>query len=153
MKVPSAYQRNRGPLEIAMTPMIDVVFLLLVFFVWTASFQTVELLLPSQVEDVGGSAAVESLPPELQDLERIVVRIIRTGDQTTWIMNQQPIAAWPEIKQRLATVAAIRTNLPVTIDPDLEVSVGETIRVYDAARSVGFDQIQFTAPETELPNR
>ena len=37
---------RRDSLEIKMTPMIDVVFLLLIFFVWTASFQVVEYLLP-----------------------------------------------------------------------------------------------------------
>ena len=41
MKRPSPYVDRRGDasMDSTMTPMIDVVFLLLVFFVWTASFQ------------------------------------------------------------------------------------------------------------------
>ena len=44
-------------LNTAMTPMIDVVFLLLVFFVWTASFQTIEYVLDSQVAAQQGTNA------------------------------------------------------------------------------------------------
>ena len=44
MKRPSIFNGSRRELEIKMTPMIDVVFLLLVFFVWTASFHAVEYL-------------------------------------------------------------------------------------------------------------
>ena len=49
MRRPELHQRTRGDLEISMTPMIDVVFLLLVFFVWTASFQVVENMLPTSL--------------------------------------------------------------------------------------------------------
>ena len=49
MKRPSIFNGTRRELEIKMTPMIDVVFLLLVFFVWTASFQAIEYLLPSSL--------------------------------------------------------------------------------------------------------
>ncbi|MEO8496389.1 MAG: biopolymer transporter ExbD, partial [Planctomycetota bacterium] len=38
MRRPSIFTERREPLDVKMTPMIDVVFLLLIFFVWTASF-------------------------------------------------------------------------------------------------------------------
>ena len=147
MKTPSAFHRGQRQLEIAMTPMIDVVFLLLVFFVWTASFQIVERLLPSKIEEVGGTAMAEVTPPELMDLERVVVRIEVAGGQTRWSINKQPVTSLDAVRNRLGAVASIRTDLPVTIDPDPEVTVGETIDVYDVARSLGFSKIQFTAPE------
>ena len=40
MKLPQT--SNDDSLELKMTPMIDVVFLLLVFFVWTSSFELPE---------------------------------------------------------------------------------------------------------------
>ena len=53
-----------GPTDIdaAMTPMIDVVFLLLVFFVWTASFQIIEQALPSQLVSQTGSCLLYTSP-------------------------------------------------------------------------------------------
>ena len=49
MRYRSVHTRRDRSLEVAMTPMIDVVFMLLIFFVWTASFQVAELILPSSI--------------------------------------------------------------------------------------------------------
>jgi len=49
MRRPSVFAAQRRELEIKMTPMIDVVFLLLVFFIWTSSFHIVENVLPSRL--------------------------------------------------------------------------------------------------------
>ena len=46
---PLLQRGNDTDLDSAMTPMIDVVFLLLVFFVWTASFTIVEHILDSEM--------------------------------------------------------------------------------------------------------
>jgi biopolymer transport protein ExbD len=48
----SSYRRQRRDLDVKMTPMIDVVFLLLVFFLWTASFRISEQVLPSNISAV-----------------------------------------------------------------------------------------------------
>ena len=70
-------------LNTAMTPMIDVVFLLLVFFVWTASFQTIEYVLDSQVIAAQGTDATEPVEssPLTDFSEDIVVRIESEGDR------------------------------------------------------------------------
>ena len=47
MKTNYSNPRGRTSLDNMMTPMIDVVFLLLIFFLTTASFQRLEKLLPS----------------------------------------------------------------------------------------------------------
>ena len=49
--------------EMDMTPMIDVVFLLIIFFVWTAGFQMVEHVLPSNLTATAGSAAATARGP------------------------------------------------------------------------------------------
>ena len=66
---------RRDSLEIKMTPMIDVVFLLLIFFVWTASFQVVEYVLPSELSTLLGNQAAVDVPPPEADFEDVVVRI------------------------------------------------------------------------------
>ncbi len=62
MKIPHSLA-GRREFSVSMTPMIDVVFLLLIFFVCKASFQIAEAVLPSPLA-TGGTTAVE-LPPEL----------------------------------------------------------------------------------------
>ncbi len=76
MKIPSSTtSRGDGFDSATMTPMIDVVFLLLIFFVWTASISAVEYLLPSNLSPAPGSAAVTEEPPPPPDFEPVVVKI------------------------------------------------------------------------------
>ena len=58
MKLPPT--SNDDSLELKMTPMIDVVFLLLVFFVWTTSFELPEFDLPGSLAELPMGAAEES---------------------------------------------------------------------------------------------
>ena len=149
MKRPSIFNGSRRELEIKMTPMIDVVFLLLVFFVWTASFHAVEYLLPSslsQKQGTGQTVNVDEPPPEIE-FEDIVVRISFTNNQPAWSVNGQPVASLSEVRNRLALVADIKIDSPVILHPDETVPVGNVIDVYDATRLAGFTQIQFVIAE------
>ena len=135
--------------ELEMTSMIDVVFLLLVFFVWTASFHAVEYLLPSslsQKQGTGQTVNVDEPPPEIE-FEDIVVRISFTNNQPAWSVNGQPVASLSEVRSRLALVADIKIDSPVILHPDETVPVGNVIDVYDATRLAGFTQIQFAIAE------
>ena len=73
---PLVRQGSDTDMDSAMTPMIDVVFLLLVFFVWTASFQIVEQILPSEMSAQFGSDSSDQVdPPPPKDFEDVVVKI------------------------------------------------------------------------------
>ena len=138
---------RRESLEITMTPMIDVVFLLLVFFVWTASFQVVEYLLPSELSSLPGNlAAVEDPPPEA-DFENVVVRIHWIGDQPGWTINDQQADSLDQLQQRLQAIARVKQDAPVILHPDEDVPLGDVIDVFDISRLVGFEKIQFVAGE------
>ena len=149
MKRPSIFNGTRRELEIKMTPMIDVVFLLLVFFVWTASFHAVEYLLPSslsQQQGTGQTMNQDEPPPEVE-FEDIVIRITFVDDRPAWSVNGQPAASLTEVHDRLTLVADIKTDSPVILHPDESVPVGNVIDVYDATRLAGFSQIQFAIAE------
>ena len=147
MRRPSPFSR-RESLEIKMTPMIDVVFLLLVFFVWTASFQVVEYLLPSELSTLpGNQAALEEPPPEA-DFEDVVIRIHWAGDQPGWTVNEQQADSLVQLQQRLQAIAQVKQDAPVILHPDEEVPLGDVINVFDLSRLVGFEKIQFVAGES-----
>jgi len=130
--------------------MIDVVFLLLVFFIWTASFQIAEQRLPTSVALPGessGSTINETAAEEL-DFERIVVRMSwdeagEEGDRVRWSVNGEPQADLVAVRQKLSAVGAIRNDLPVVVDPVEAVPLGHVIDVYDVTREVGFDEVEF----------
>lgn len=136
-------RRTYGSLELMLTPMIDVVFLLLVFFVVTASFRPPEWMLPSNLLTEGGSQPRVTTDPELIDLEHVIVKIFWQAEQPTWWVNEQPVAGFPDVQQRLAAVADIRQDIPVLIDPQDATPLHWVIQTYDAARIVGFQKVQF----------
>jgi biopolymer transport protein ExbD len=143
MRIPT-HHNDRRQTDIAMTPMIDVVFQLMIFFICTASFQAAEELLPSSLAITGGNTSMA--PVEIEpDLERILVRGTHTAGRTNWIVNERPCISMPEVQQVLAAVAAIDKTLPITLDVAGEVPLGDMIDVYDVCRIIGFEKVQFAA--------
>jgi biopolymer transport protein ExbD len=147
MKIPNSLADRSTSFDSTMTPMIDVVFLLIIFFVWTAGFQLVEHLLPSHLTATGGSAETASEPPPPPDFDPVVVRIVWLGSRSGWMVNGAAVREFALVRQRLTSLAAIKRDLPVIIDPEGDVPLGDVIDVYDLARLVGFEKIQFAASE------
>jgi len=147
MRRPSIFTDRREPLDVKMTPMIDVVFLLLIFFVWTASFQIVEHVLPSSISEVSGSDAPnpnEPPPPEA-DFDDVVVRILWTETGARWRVGEESFDALSGVRAKLARIFAVNDAAPVIIDPDAATPLGNVIDVYDLSREVGFREVQFAA--------
>lgn len=148
MKIPSRYSGGKGrELKLELTPMIDCVFLLMVYFIWTSSFGIVEDILPSRLSVAAGTSQTptnEPPPPEA-DFENVVVRVLHTGAEPAWTVNSVPVGSLEELRGQLATIAGIKRDAPVILHPDPEVDLGYVIEVYDLARVVGFERVQFAA--------
>ena len=132
-------------LNTAMTPMIDVVFLLLVFFVWTASFQTIEYVLDSQVTAAQGTDSTdppESTPPTDFN-EDIVVRIESEDGSLVWTVNQRSAQSLEDVRNRLNRLAEVDASAKVILHPDPAVALEFVIGAYDAAQLAGFKQVAF----------
>jgi biopolymer transport protein ExbD len=141
---------RKTDIESAMTPMIDVVFLLLVFFVWTSSFQMIEQILPSQMSTQMGTETSEiNAPPPEKDFDDVVIRILWNGQSPTWSINDQPIDSIASMRQRLSAIASVKVDAPVILHPDGEVPLGDVIQVYDVSKLAGFEKIAFAVnPES-----
>ena len=147
MKRPSVFRRANDGLDVKMTPMIDVVFLLLVFFVWTASFQIVEHLLPSNLMAVAGQGDPMEIDPEEAEFEPVVVRVRISDGRPLWLVNDTPRDSLKQVGEMLRVLADIKGDAPVILDPDPGVPLGDVIDLYDLARLAGFVRIQFAASE------
>jgi biopolymer transport protein ExbD len=132
-----------------MTPMIDVVFLLLVFFIWTASFQIVEHVLPSHVSEVAGGADadLDRTPPPEADFHDIVVRIFWREGRPQWRINEEEFARLDDVRRKLEEIFSVLSEAPLIIHPDKETPLGHVIDVYDLTRLVGFQQVQFAVSQ------
>lgn len=141
-KSPLVRNSSETDLNTAMTPMIDVVFLLLVFFVWTASFQIVEYILPSELKPQLGSQStdpVEAPPPS--DFEDIVIKINWNGQSPQWLVDGKPSASVQAVGEKLKMLPD--TSVTVIIDPNQSVPLGFVIETYDTVKLSGFNKISF----------
>ena len=147
--------RQRQSTEIMMTPMIDVVFLLLVFFLATSSFDKPEQLLPGGVSQAAkpivGSGNENVLPPEIvRELDDCIIRIIArdasenlsSGDYE-YKLNGVAVTDFQSLSERMKSILSIRQDVPVIVDPDPSVSMDIAISVYDTARGLGGQQVFF----------
>jgi biopolymer transport protein ExbD len=151
MRIPSRYSSGRArELKLELTPMIDCVFLLMVYFIWTSGFGIVENILPSRLSVAAGTSQTptnEPPPPEA-DFDNIIVRILYTGRDPAWTVNETPVGSLEDLRGQLASIAGIKRDAPVILHPDPEVDLGSVIEVYDLARIVGFAKVQFAASKS-----
>jgi len=126
-----------------MTPMIDVIFLLLIFFVCTASFQVVEEVLPTNLSLPGSAKTEVEIDPLDDDLDEITVTILQRGDQPTWQVNGRDYDRLEQVRAVLSAAAEIKIDLPVILDVDAEVPIEYVIDAYDLCRQIGLQRIQF----------
>ena len=103
------YRRDSADLQ--MTPMIDVVFLLLIFFVCTASFQAIEYVLPANLLLSGASSVDVPLEPP-EDLEEVVVHVSLANQQVAWKVNDRPCSTLAAVGELLSAYAQIDNSLP-----------------------------------------
>jgi len=144
VRVPSRFAR-RSEFESNMTPMIDVVFLLLVFFLWTSSFQITEYALPTDVAVAGGSQQPVETPPEQSDLPPVVIKIVNQGGRIGWLIDGQSQRDLAAVGQTLGQLSALSFDVPVILDVEGNVPLGNVIDVYDLCLQKNFDTVQFAA--------
>jgi len=143
MRVPAS--QTRGDIsENMMTSMIDVVFLLLIFFVCAAAGQMSEALLPTDLAAGSTESAVAMEKPV--PVDEVWIYLSRGVDrQLVMKLNGTDYASFEALRTTLRGLAAIAAESPVILDIAPDVPAGEMIRVYDTCRAAGFESINFSA--------
>ena len=141
--------RGRSSLDSMMTPMIDVVFLLLVFFLTTASFQRLEKLLPSSVSaqsesTLGTSQDTPPTPPQ-EDIHDCVIKIKAQAGQLEYHWNGLVVGSVEEIERRLRSILKVRADIPIIVDPEDTVLAGDALQVYDISKRAGATSVFMVA--------
>ena len=99
MRRPSPFRDRPHSVELQLTPLIDCVFLLLVYFLWSSSFAPAERSLPSELSAAAGAApTAASVPPPEADFDDLVIRVLRTGSGTAWQVNDAPVPSLAELR-------------------------------------------------------
>ena len=128
--------------SVNLTPLIDVVFLLLIFFMVSTTF-TKESRLTLELPEASGEPA----PREQQALEIVV------DAQGQYTVNDLTVVS-PNLKGLMAAIEEIVAqdrSLPVVITADAKASHQAVITAMDAAGQLGFSALSLTTrePKTE----
>lgn len=124
--------RNKPESEVNLTPMLDVVFIMLIFFIVTASF-----VKESGIEITRPSAATATRN------EKGNILIAITSDNQVWMDRRQidPKA----LRANIERMRAENPNGAVIIQADEKSENGLLVRVLDAAKLAGIKSISLAA--------
>jgi len=119
-----------GHLDIA--PLIDIIFLLLIFFMLTSSFifqPGIKINLP------------KALTSEVIQRENLIIFV--TEDSALYI-NERPVNR-DELSSRLKIAA--KESKPILIKADRKASLGKVVEVWDMCRTEGIDKINIATTQ------
>ena len=130
----SIVEKRRGP---DLMPLIDMVFILLIFFLLTSS-----ALQP--VVDVELSKTTEG---KITDLPTVVVTIQSNG---TLLIDEKGVSMdrfFPSIKSRYRE----QPNTELTIRADRRVAFGQVVKIMDLYKRAGAEEVSFLVEVEEQP--
>lgn len=126
--------RERVRPVLPLAGMVDILFLLLIFFMSTYSMREQELSV-----DVGLPASDSAQVGSTQAL-----KVIITYDAESRVFLGERLLPLDQLETELAKLAAISTDQPVILRGDKEASVGLQSRIMDAAYAVGLEDIRLS---------
>jgi biopolymer transport protein ExbD len=132
-------RRVAEPEDFAMTPMIDMVFLLLVFFMCVSSLAQAEKRVPVAVPE----SHQARVPEDLTD--RGVVAVLADGQV---LLGQRPVAL-DELRGVLRAEVARRPELRVVVRAERSVPYGEIQRVLRACAEAGVVTVVYATVQAD----
>ena len=147
MRIPRQHNHSSGLDNESMTPMIDVVFLLLVFFVCASIGQKPESLLPVEIGPGSTEEKVELPQTDPDELPPQSVRIRLALQPATGALaievNERSVPDAAELMKRLKTLADLDPATQILLNIDDEVSIQQFIGIYDLCQVLKFESISF----------
>lgn len=126
--------------DVNITPLIDVVFLLLIFFMVSTTFER-----ESEIEVTLPEAAIDA-PVE----EEFVIEVTINAQGTYFVNGQRVINTQTStLKQAMLKVAEGRQDPPIIVSADANATHQAVVRVMDAARQLGFVHLSFATTQTQ----
>ena len=132
-------ERERDDPRINITPLVDILFLLIIFFTVTTTFATtggIDVDLPESRSQ-----------SQVENVQKLFVTIDRKGD--AFIEGERMSGA--ELKERFQKLSKERENALVIIQADRSTAHGRVVTIMDLARAEGLKRLAIATqrqPET-----
>ena len=133
---------RREDLTLDLMPLIDVVFLLLIFFLITTSFtrprqeHKIPINLPTGVS--GAEASTE---------EPVVIVVTAEGD----VRFEETELQGDTLEAKLKSLKAAKPDASIMLRGDTEASHGRVVETLDAIKASGFDKVNLVIKKKTAP--
>ena len=125
---------RKDDLDVNVTPLIDVVFLLLIFFMVSTTFQR-----ESEIEIVLPQATMDAPPTD-----EFIMQVTVDKEGTFYVNGQRVVnTKLATLKKAMQEVAGDHKDPPIILSADAQTPHQAVITVMDAARQLGFVHINF----------
>jgi biopolymer transport protein ExbD len=153
MRVPTARNGPVCDFDRTVTPMVDVVFQLLVFFVLASGGRVAEQSLSTMLSPGNVSAAETAVTPKRLDDHWIRLTRTATKAHTRVELNGRTFDEFSAVPAALRELAGTGNEGRVILDVAGNVPLGDVIFVYDSCRAAKFHSINFAASPDEVAQR
>jgi len=131
------------PAEVQMAPLIDCVFLLLIFFLVATTLRKIVKELPLELPD--SAAAIEVR----QEDDLLVIGVNRQGEL---FVNSEPVSN-EMLHERLQKAAARNPQPRIRIDGDRETTLQQLIQVLDLCQFERLNRVGIHIAEDRRPGK
>ena len=133
------YTRKRQAPSVIIVSLIDILAILLIFFIVTTTFRKNQPLLQINLPE---SKAAEQAPAENSEP---VILSVKSAEEIT--LDETPVTL-AALAQTLKTVREQQPARPIAMQADREAPFGTVVKVLDALKEAGIKNIPaFTQPE------
>ena len=127
--------------EINMTPMIDVLLVLLIIFM---------VIVPAVPRGEAVLAPRPALPGRPSELNLVVLEVLKGGgDEAVFRLNQEAISR-KDLRAKLGAIYANRAQRVLFVKGDDQLSFRQIADVIDISHSAGVDHVGLMTPKTAV---
>jgi len=140
--------RKHAISQLNLTSMIDVIFLLLIYFVITANFTVDEGVLTAKLPQGAGAPTSSDLELPKQPLN-IVLRSVDASGVNVTINGVERVGSFTELYQRMMGLqgGTYPADNPVVIQPDDRVRWQHVVNAFNAAVRAKYTNVSFSTGE------
>lgn len=135
MKIPSA--RKKQSIRFNLTPLIDVVFLLIIFFLVSSHFVRTEAGIEISLPEVESSSPVSAIPSHL---------VVTITEANQWFLKEKSYTT-DQIQQLVLKEFQANPNLVIKLRCDENLKYQEVEPFIQFCQSYRISEIQFSAKE------
>jgi biopolymer transport protein ExbD len=136
--------KKKARVTLDLTPLIDVVFQLVIFFMLTSTFVT-NRAIPIEMPQAEGGADIMGEDMSIS----ITVEDGGPGGEGQVYLNDAPIEGWDQLTNTLVDYHAARPEGAVTIRTDRRVPSGRMVEVLGYVTNAGIESINIAAEQPQ----